>query len=156
MLMSVVLACALVPAVPAQAQPTAADAADASAAETAADGGADGADAPAAAVPDVESPLVVADEQTVATVAEAAPSSTAGSYDTAIADANRYQLVIVVRFAGDTTGDGDTGLNAVDPSVLQLTGRRLVERLNGFTDSPFLEPTQIGRASCRERVCQYV
>ncbi len=144
MLMSVVLACALVPAVPAQAQPTAADA---SAAETAADEGADGvdgvdgADAPAATVPDVESPLVVADEQTVATVAEAVPSSTAGSYDTAIADANRYQLVIVVRFAGDTTGDGDTGLNAVDPSVLQLTGRRLVERLNGFTDSPFLEPT---------------
>lgn len=141
MLMSVVLACALVPAVPAQAQPTAADAADASAAETAADGGAEAADAPAATVPDVESPLVVADEQTVATVAEAAPSSTAGSYDTAIADANRYQLVIVVRFAGDTTGDGDTGLNAADPSVLQLTGRRLVERLNGFTDSPFLEPT---------------
>ena len=153
MLMSVVLACALVPAVPAQAQPTAADAADVSAAETAADGGADGvdgvdgvdgADAPAATVPDVESPLVVADEQTVATVAEAVPPSTAGSYDTAIADANRYQLVIVVRFAGDTTGDGDTGLNAVDPSVLQLTGRRLVERLNGFTDSPFLEPTLYG------------
>lgn len=34
-------------------------------------------------------------------------------YDTNIEDANCHQLVLVVRFAGDTTGDGDTGLNAV-------------------------------------------
>ncbi len=42
--------------------------------------------------------------------ADSAKASSA--YDEAgIADANRHQLVLVVRFAGDTIGDGDTGLN---------------------------------------------
>ena len=34
-------------------------------------------------------------------------------YDTVVADANCHQLVLIVRFAGDKTGDGATGLNAV-------------------------------------------
>lgn len=36
----------------------------------------------------------------------------AAEYQTGISDANMRQLVLVVRFAGDTTGDGNDGLNA--------------------------------------------
>lgn len=48
-------------------------------------------------------------------------------YDTNIEDANCHQLVLVVRFAGDTTGDGDTGLNAVPTGQFD---HELAERLH--------------------------
>lgn len=116
--LSVALACALVPATPARAQEV--SVAEGKAAVQGADAAEVGAEAAGEAVPRNVAPAV---------------------YDTNIADANRFQLVLVVRFAGDTTGDGDTGLNDSDPSALQVIWPRLMNQLNGFTDSKALEPT---------------
>ena len=52
-------------------------------------------------------------------------------YDTNIEDANCHQLVLVVRFAGDTTGDGDTGLNAVPTGSSITNWQSVYTSLNG-------------------------
>lgn len=62
-------------------------------------------------------------------------------YATDISDANRFQLVLVVRFAGDDTGEGETGLNEVRTFDGRTEWEALADRLNGFSDSTFLAPT---------------
>ncbi|MEY8436296.1 hypothetical protein AAK967_00905 [Atopobiaceae bacterium 24-176] len=53
------------------------------------------------------------------------------------ADANRRQLVLVVRFANDTAGDGNTGLNAVYPygGAYRTQYESLLRDLNGEVSS---------------------
>lgn len=62
-------------------------------------------------------------------------------YVTDVADANRFQLILVVRFAGDDTGEGETGLNEVRSFDGRTEWEALADRLNGFSDSTFLAPT---------------
>lgn len=127
--LSVALACALVPATPAWAQ-------EVSRAEgKAAVQGADAAEVDASA--EGEARTLAAGEAAAPTAAE---SAAAPVYDTSIPDANRFQLVLVVRFAGDTTGDGDTGLNDT-LFVGRTEWQALFDSLNGFSDSPHLAPT---------------
>lgn len=125
-LVSALLACALVPSIPAAADeplPVASAAAEAE-----------------VVVPDGE---------------EVVPAPAEIRYDRAIADANRFQLVLVVRFAGDEAGEGATGLNAV-PSYSDYTQwESLLDRLNGFSDSLHLAPTlysylkEVSEGACR-------
>lgn len=62
-------------------------------------------------------------------------------YDTNIEDANCHQLVLVVRFAGDTTGDGDTGLNAVPTGSSITNWQSVYTSLNGQPLSRYASPS---------------
>lgn len=62
-------------------------------------------------------------------------------YDTNIEDANCHQLVLVVRFAGDTTGDGDTGLNAVSTGSSITNWQSVYTSLNGQPLSRYASPS---------------
>lgn len=62
-------------------------------------------------------------------------------YDTNIEDANCHQLVLVVRFAGDTTGDGDTGLNAVSTGSSITNWQSVYTSLNGKPLSRYASPS---------------
>lgn len=61
-------------------------------------------------------------------------------YKSDITDANMRQLVIVVRFAGDTVGNGDTGLNASQADNSTLWTDKL-EYLNGLASVTYTSPT---------------
>ena len=62
-------------------------------------------------------------------------------YDTNIEDANCHQLVLVVRFAGDTTGDGGTGLNAVSTGSSITNWQSVYTSLNGQPLSRYASPS---------------
>lgn len=88
-----------------------------------------------------------AEEAPAAEVAEGAPAAeetgglqAATPYKSDITDANMRQLVIVVRFAGDTVGDGDTGLNATQATGSTLWADKL-EYLNGLAAVTYTSPT---------------
>lgn len=157
-LMSVLVACALVPVSPARAASFADSSADAlePAAPVAAT-----ASRPATIATSLAGDLAPTEsgEGEIGSMepeddSEVAPS---GSYDTDIKDANRFQLVLVVRFAGDTTGDGATGLNASRTFGGGIEWDGLFEQLNGFSDNPHLAPTlysylkDVSDGACRMR-----
>ena len=68
--------------------------------------------------------------------------ATSPAYDPAgIKDANRYQLVLVVRFAGDTIGDGDTGLNRPGYSANTEWSYQFGTTINGVPAGTAASPT---------------
>ena len=76
-------------------------------------------------------------------------------YDTVVADANCHQLVLIVRFAGDKTGDGATGLNAVSEGSSSTLWRGVHSALNGRPLSTYAAPSlysylkEVSKGRCR-------
>lgn len=98
--------------------------------------------APAAQAAGEEEILAARGEQEVEPLAaDTDEGQTAELYDTNITDANCHQLVLVVRFAGDATGDGDTGLNAVPTGSLLTRWQSVHHSLNGKPLSQYASPS---------------
>src|SRR3546814_7208664 len=66
--------------------------------------------------------------------------------------------VLVFRVGGISAGDGlrAAGVPLLLAAAMAVLVRLLPPHLPGAVGSPFLSCLQIGRASCRGRVCQYV
>src|SRR3546814_5584909 len=62
-------------------------------------------------------------------------------------------------FSIDNRGTPDRGKAFADALYLKLGSVEVEDQLAGvdwLNKQPFVDPGKIGRASCRERVCQYV
>lgn len=76
-------------------------------------------------------------------------------YDTNITDANQHQLVLVVRFAGDATGDGGTGLNEVPTGSTLTRWQSIYHSLNGKPLTQYASPSlysylkEVSAGQCR-------
>lgn len=76
-------------------------------------------------------------------------------YDTNITDANQHQLVLVVRFAGDATGDGGTGLNEVPAGSTLTRWQSVYHSLNGKPLTKYASPSlysylkEVSAGQCR-------
>lgn len=76
-------------------------------------------------------------------------------YDTAITDANCHQLVLVICFAGDATGDAGTGLNEVPAGSTLTRWQSVYHSLNGKPLTKYASPSlysylkEVSAGQCR-------
>lgn len=110
--------------------------------------------APTAEQTSLQQPAPLAPQQASAAEPIAA-QALSDLYDTSITDANRHQLVLVVRFAVNATGDGSTGLNEVPAGSTLTRWQSIYHSLNGKPLTQYASPSlysylkEVSAGQCR-------